>query len=94
MSCEGWGVGDRCKARVAFEARQKQMNGPDSVSQIYAGDEGRVREKLAHVHMLYVLWDRLGKSLPITHEQVHLLDRIPSAGNDSFSSTEGGLLES
>lgn len=94
MSCDGWGVGDSCKARVAFKARQKQMNGPDSVTQIRAGDEGTVQEKLAHLHMLYVLWKRLGQVLPVTHEQVHLLDRTPSTDDESESSTNKGLLES
>ena len=76
MSCDGWSVGDRCKARVAFQALQKQSGGPDIVTQIYAGDEGTVREKFSNIHMLYVLWRRLNQSLPVSHEQVHLLDKI------------------
>ena len=76
MSCDGWSVGDKCRARVAFQARQKQSGGPDIVTQIYAGEEGTVRDKFSHVHMLYVFWKRLNESLPITHDQVHLLDKI------------------
>lgn len=77
MSCDGWGVGDRCRARVAFVARERQVGGPDLVTEIQAGDEGTVREKIATMHMLYVLWQRLNRSLPVSHDQVHLLDRVP-----------------
>lgn len=76
MSCQGWSVGDRCRARVAFLAREKQIGGPDLVTQIDAGDEGNVSQKYSDLHMLYVLWRRLNRSLPVSHEQVHLLDRI------------------
>lgn len=76
MSCDGWSVGEKCRARVAFMVREKQMNGPDVVTHIDAGDEGNVRQKISNMHMLYVFWTRLQKSLPTTHEQVHLLDKI------------------
>ena len=77
MSCNGWSVGDRCRARVAFQAIEKQTHGPDLLTQIDAGDEGTVREKFSDLHMLYVWWNRLNQSLPVIHDQVHLLDRIP-----------------
>ena len=80
MSCDGWSVGDRCRARVAFLAREKVMavggEAPDVVTQICAGDEGTVQQKFSHLHMLYVLWIRLNKALPVWHDQVHLLDKI------------------
>ena len=75
MSCDGWSVGDSCRARVAFLVRAKQMGGPDLVTQINAGDEGTVKQKLSDLHMLYVLWKRLNKSLPVSHEQIHQLDK-------------------
>ena len=40
MSCDGWGVGDRCRAMVAFQTIERQMHGSDITTQIYAGDEG------------------------------------------------------
>ena len=76
MSCDGWSVGDRCRARVAFLAREKQIGGPDVVTQINAGDEGSVTQKYSNLHMLYVLWQRLNRSLPVSHEQVHNLEKI------------------
>jgi hypothetical protein len=52
------------------------VEGPDYTTQIRAGDEGTVREKYSHLHMLYVLWGRLNRSLPVTREQIDLLDKI------------------
>ena len=54
---------------------EKQIGGPDIVTQIHAGDEGTVQQKVHH--MLYVLWSRLNKSLPVLKDQIRLLDKIP-----------------
>src|SRR2546425_10800610 len=59
MSCDLFGVGDRCRAAVAFQAQELVVNGPPQVKQIEAGDVGTVREKIdhePHSHMLYVFW--------------------------------------
>lgn len=74
MSCDGWSVGDRCRARVAFQTRL--IGGPRGLRQIYVGDEGIVRRKLPEVHMLSVWWNRLNETLIVSHDQVHLLDKI------------------
>lgn len=76
MSCDGWSVGDRCRVRVGFAAVEKQRGGPDLETPLTVGDEGTVSKKVPHVHMLYVFWQRLKKDLPVSHGQIHLLDRL------------------
>ncbi len=76
MSCDGWSVGDRCRVRVAFAAVEKQIGGQDIVTSLNVGDQGTVQEKHAHLHMLYVFWGRLKRALPISHDQIHLLDKV------------------
>ncbi len=76
MSCHGWGVGMKCRAQVAFLAREKQMGGPDLVTQIFAGDEGTVTSVHSAIHMLYVLWQRLNRSLPVTEDQIQHLEPL------------------
>ena len=77
MSCEGWGVGDRCRARRAMTVQELQVGGPALQSTIQKDDEGTVRQKFAQRHQLAVFWDRLRKLLVLDHEQIHNLDKIP-----------------
>jgi hypothetical protein len=79
MSCDGWGVGERCKCTVAFNAVERRANAPDLLTPIYVGDQGMVKEKLhlqPHNHMLYVHWDRLKRVLPVLDEQIRYLGHV------------------
>jgi hypothetical protein len=76
MSCDGWGVGNRCRARKNFVARILQVGGHERQFEIRAGDEGEVTDILPGHHMLYVFWPRLDSTLPVTHDQIRMLERL------------------
>ena len=76
MSCDGWIAGYRCRARVSFHAREKQVGGPDIITPIHEGHEGIVERKYSDEHILYVRWQELDRSLPVWPDQMHLLERI------------------
>lgn len=78
MSCDGWEVGDRCRARAAFAVIEQQIGGTPQTTTIDVGDEGVVTQKLNQLpeHMLYVLWQRFNRNLPVNHLQMHLLEKI------------------
>ena len=79
MSCDGWSVGDRCRCIASFAAIEKQMGGPDIVTRINSDDEGVVQSKIdriPHSHILYVLWKRLRRPLPVQEHQIKNITKL------------------
>jgi hypothetical protein len=79
MSCDGWGVGDKCKCIASFLAIERQIGGPDRVTRIEKGYEGRVTQKIdrvPHSHLLYVFWNQLNRNLPVQDEQIKNLSHV------------------
>ena len=75
MSCEGWGVGDRCRATEEIHVKEKK-DGAIQVAIIKEGDEGVVTDKYADVHQLQVFWAHLRRKLVLEHFQIHLLEKV------------------
>ncbi len=79
MSCDGWSVGDRCQALVAFHVTERTLTNLGTTSRtttIQRGDEGVVREKFSPVHQLAVYWNRLQQTLRLGHDQIHNLRKL------------------
>ena len=76
MSCEGWGVGDRCRAKEDVHVKEKMKTGEFKLTAIAKGEEGLVREKYADVHRLKILWLTLMRELVLEHDQIHLLEKV------------------
>jgi hypothetical protein len=78
MSCEGWGVGDRCRATEDVHVKEKMKTGEIKVTTIAKGEEGLVREKYAEVHKLKIFWLTLMRELVLEHHQIHMLKKVAS----------------
>ena len=77
MSCNLYGVGDKCRAKNAITVvRQVQPNQQVSVV-IQKDDEGLVLDINPDIHVMVVFWFRLQQSVIMTHSQIHDLDRLP-----------------
>ena len=76
MSCDGWSVGDRCRAMQNISVSQMVAGGGTQTTVINAGDEGEVKNKNAKVHSLAVFWQRLSRQITLNHEQIHQIEKI------------------
>lgn len=81
MSCDGWGVGDTCKAGAKLrEALRKQG------IILFADDEGEIRQivdLVPHAHQVTIYWSRIAKEITIPE---HLLEEIENLRLGQFDS--------
>jgi hypothetical protein len=62
MSCDGWNIGDRCVARLSFEAGELS---------IATGAPGAVVAKDARLHEITVAWGPDRQRVRFSHDEIH-----------------------
>ena len=62
MSCEGWGVGDTCRALVVFDFERRSFD---------VGTAGSIVRKDPVRHELQVQWRGAIEPMLLTHEEIH-----------------------
>jgi len=76
MSCNGWSVGERCRAesQIVFQAKNRK----DRPIVVRDGDEGSVEAIRRDQHIMTVYWDRLQQTLELDHDQIHQIRKLES----------------
>ena len=90
MSCEGWGVGDKCVATTAMKV-DVLTKGVPGTFQVRTGDEGVVSAKDAVAHSLTVFWSRSLLLTHLDHRQVHNLRKLSDIDPSPFKGTPPGV---
>jgi hypothetical protein len=79
MSCDGWGVGDRCRCLFSFNVERAPI-GPFVPERLFVGDEGVIQaiyNQHPHSHVVVLTWDRLGMPIAIPNHQLRYLQIMP-----------------
>jgi hypothetical protein len=76
MSCDGWGVGDKCKAKEGFAAFAPRL---ERVVFIRDGEEGEItniQNLIPHRHVVTVYWRELDVELEIPERELGKMEVV------------------
>jgi hypothetical protein len=80
MSCDGWGVGDRCRCVANFEVDSVPIGPGVGQVRLRIGDMGviqKIIDRIPHSHIVMVFWSRLNQVVPIPDHQLGFLEVLP-----------------